>query len=79
MPITAIPFLPFAPMPPERVADSVLTALLQCKRVAVMGRSNRLIGWIDRRSPRAADLLRIRRVGHLLLDAFSSKASGPSG
>ena len=67
------------PVPPERVADFVLAALLQRKRVAVMGRSNRLIAWINGLSPRAADLLRIRRVGRLLRDAFSSKASGPSG
>ncbi len=64
-------------VPPERVADFVLAALLQRKRVAVMGRSNRLIACVNRLSPRAADVLRLRRAGRLLRDAFSSKAPDP--
>ena len=47
------------------------------KRVAVCGRSNRQIAFVNRLSPRAADLLRLRSAGRPLRDAFSSKTPGP--
>lgn len=65
------------PVTPERAADFVLASLLQRKRVAVMGRANRLLAWVNALSPYVADLLRMRRIGRQLRDAFSSKAPGP--
>ena len=66
------------PVPPERAADFVLAALVRRRRVAVMGRSNRLMAWINKVSPGAADVLGIRRAGRRLRDAFSSARSGPT-
>ena len=65
------------PVPPGRAADFVLAALLQRRRVAVMGRASRWIARVNKLSPDVADLLRLRRVGRLLRDAFSSKAPDP--
>ena len=65
------------PAPPGRAADFVLAALLQRKRVAVMGRSSRWLARVNKLSPDVADLLRLRRVGRLLRDAFSSNAPDP--
>lgn len=65
------------PAPPERVADFVIATLLQRRGVAVMGRRNWLIAWVDKLSPYVADRLWLRRAGRLLRDTFSSGAQMP--
>lgn len=59
-------------VPPERVADFVLAALLAKKTVAVMGWSTRALACARAMAPRLVDWLVARRFGPLLKQAFGS-------
>lgn len=59
-------------VPPERVADFVLTTLLTKKAVAVMGFSTRMLTGARALAPAVVDWLVLRHVGPLLKQAFGN-------
>ncbi len=62
-------------VPPVRVADFVLAALLAKRTVAVMGFSTRLLAGLRALAPATVDGLIARRVGPMLRAAFAASAS----
>jgi short-subunit dehydrogenase len=62
-------------VPPEQVADAVVAAVEQCKRVVVMGTATRLFAWINNLSSTLADGLLMRRYRRLLQNVFAPTRS----
>jgi len=64
-------------VPPAQVADVVLGALLSRRATTIMGRSTRLLAWLNRQSPALANLVAVRGMSEKLRGAFGTMPPPP--